>query len=162
EAANASLEAGVIVVGRVVGTPAEVVANPYYRERGTLAVFSDPTYGDLLLQMPFQKASASPPRPKWACRRPGQANAHVYAGILGAALRRPSGADVAPGRPADHGRAGSQVIREKPRRPGQHLERPQVRRALCLGERSPVPVVVLVDEPLEVPPELRPLGERAR
>jgi len=83
EAANASLEAGVIVVGRVVGTPAEVVANPYYRERGTLAVFSDPTYGDLLLQMPFQKASASPPRLKWACRRPGQDNAHVYANYLG-------------------------------------------------------------------------------
>ena len=83
-------------------------------------------------------------------------------GILGAALRRPSGADVAPGRSADRARARSQVIREKPRRPGQHLERPQVRRALCLGERSPVPVVVLVDEPLEIPPELRPLGERAR
>ncbi|MBI4635103.1 MAG: CoA transferase [Candidatus Rokubacteria bacterium] len=82
ENVNASLEGGVVVVGRVV-TPEDVVKNPHYRERGTLAVISDPTYGDLLLQMPFQKMSGSPPRLKWPCRRPGQDNAHVYAKYLG-------------------------------------------------------------------------------
>lgn len=82
EETNAALEDGVIVVGRVV-TPEDVAGNPHYRERATLAVVSDPTWGDLLVQMPFQKASASPPRLKWACRRPGQDNAHVYAKYLG-------------------------------------------------------------------------------
>ena len=63
--------------------PRDVILNEHYRERGALAVFSDPTYGDLLIQLPFQKLSASPPRLKWACRRPGQDNAHVYAKYLG-------------------------------------------------------------------------------
>jgi crotonobetainyl-CoA:carnitine CoA-transferase CaiB-like acyl-CoA transferase len=73
---------GVIVVGRVVDLP-DVIKNDHYRDRGTLAVFTDPTYGDLLIQFPFQKMSASPPRLKWTCRAPGQDNAHVYAKHLG-------------------------------------------------------------------------------
>ncbi|MBI4587669.1 MAG: CoA transferase [Candidatus Rokubacteria bacterium] len=82
EAANRGLEGGVIVVGRVVDLP-EVVKNAHYRDRGILSVFTDPTYGDLLIQFPFQKMSGSPPRLKWTCRRPGQDNAHVYAKHLG-------------------------------------------------------------------------------
>ena len=82
EAANRGLEMGVIVVGRVVDLP-DVIKNDHYRDRGTLAVFTDPTYGDLLIQFPFQKMSASPPRLKWTCRAPGQDNAHVYAKHLG-------------------------------------------------------------------------------
>ena len=82
EVANRDLEMGVIVVGRVVDLP-DVIKNDHYRDRGTLAVFTDPTYGDLLIQFPFQKMSASPPRLKWTCRAPGQDNAHVYAKHLG-------------------------------------------------------------------------------
>jgi len=82
EEGNRSLEGGVMVAGRVV-EPRDVVQNEHYRIRGALAVFSDPTYGDLLIQLPFQKLSASPPRLKWACRRPGQDNAHIYAKYLG-------------------------------------------------------------------------------
>ena len=82
EDANRLLENGVIVVGRVVDLP-QIVTNAHYHERGTLAVFSDPTYGDLLIQFPFQKMSASPPRLKWACRTPGQDNPHVYAKHVG-------------------------------------------------------------------------------
>ncbi|MBI2152613.1 MAG: CoA transferase [Candidatus Rokubacteria bacterium] len=91
EAANRGIEQGVIVVGRVVDLP-EVVKNAHYRERATLSVFTDPTYGDLLIQFPFQKMSASPPRLKWTCRAPGQDNAHVYAKHLG--LGRESLADL--------------------------------------------------------------------
>ncbi|MFQ5897343.1 MAG: CaiB/BaiF CoA transferase family protein [Candidatus Methylomirabilia bacterium] len=79
---NRLIEGGVMVAGRVVD-PRDVVLNEHYRERGTLAIFSDPTYGDLLIQLPFQKLSASPPRLKWACRKPGQDNAHIYAKYLG-------------------------------------------------------------------------------
>ncbi|MFQ5828093.1 MAG: CaiB/BaiF CoA transferase family protein [Candidatus Methylomirabilia bacterium] len=82
EEQNRLVEGGVLVAGRVVD-PQDVVLNEHYRERGALAVFPDPTYGDLLIQLPFQKLSASPPRLKWACRRPGQDNAHVYAKYLG-------------------------------------------------------------------------------
>ncbi|MBI4562410.1 MAG: CoA transferase [Candidatus Rokubacteria bacterium] len=82
EAGNRSLEGGVMVAGRVVDLR-QVIQNEHYRARGALAVFSDPTYGDLLIQLPFQKLSASPPRLKWACRRPGQDNAHIYAEYLG-------------------------------------------------------------------------------
>jgi crotonobetainyl-CoA:carnitine CoA-transferase CaiB-like acyl-CoA transferase len=82
EEANREITGGVIVVGRVVDV-ATVIKNPHYRERRTLAVFSDPTYGDLLIQLPFQKMSDSPPRLKWACRAPGQDNPHVYAKHLG-------------------------------------------------------------------------------
>ena len=82
EEGNRSLEGGVMVAGRVV-EPREVVQNEHYRDRGALTVFSDPTYGDLLIQFPFQKLSASPPRLKWACRKPGQDNAHIYAKHLG-------------------------------------------------------------------------------
>jgi crotonobetainyl-CoA:carnitine CoA-transferase CaiB-like acyl-CoA transferase len=82
EAANRGIAQGVIVVGRVLELP-EVVKNPHFRARGTLGVFSDPTYGDLLIQFPFQKMSASPPRLKWACRRPGQDNPHIFSRHLG-------------------------------------------------------------------------------
>lgn len=79
---NRFLEGGVLVAGRVI-EPRNVVQNEHYRARGALTVFSDPTYGDLLIQLPFQKMTASPPRLKWACRMPGQDNSHIYAKHLG-------------------------------------------------------------------------------
>ncbi|MBI4608329.1 MAG: CoA transferase [Candidatus Rokubacteria bacterium] len=82
EEGNRSIEGGVMVAGRVVELR-DVVLNEHYRARGALAVFTDPTYGDLLIQLPFQKLSATPPRLKWACRTPGQDNAHIYAKYLG-------------------------------------------------------------------------------
>ncbi len=82
EDANRSLQNGTLVAGRVV-EPRDVIQNEHYRERGTLGVFSDPTYGDLLIQFPFQKMTSSPPRLKWACRKVGQDNGHVFAKYLG-------------------------------------------------------------------------------
>lgn len=82
EEGNRSIEGGVMVAGRVV-EPRDVIQNEHYRVRGALTVFSDPTYGDLLIQLPFQKLSATPPRLKWACRQPGQDNGHIYAKYLG-------------------------------------------------------------------------------
>ncbi|HET7875661.1 MAG TPA: CoA transferase [Methylomirabilota bacterium] len=82
EEENRKIENGTLVAGRVV-EPREVVENEHYRERGTLGVFQDPTYGDLLIQFPFQKMTGSPPRLKWVCRRAGQDNSRIYAKYLG-------------------------------------------------------------------------------
>lgn len=66
-----------------VESPLEVLSRENWWERGCFQRFSDPMYGDLTLQMPVWRMTATPPRIRWACRPPGFHNAQVYQKYLG-------------------------------------------------------------------------------
>jgi crotonobetainyl-CoA:carnitine CoA-transferase CaiB-like acyl-CoA transferase len=68
---------GVVVFGRV-DSPLEVLTRDNWWERGCFQRFSDPVYGELTLQMPVWRMTATPPRVRWACRPPGFHNREVY------------------------------------------------------------------------------------
>ena len=73
---------GVVVFGRVE-TPEEVLSRENWWERGCFQKYSDAVYGDLTLQMPVWRMTATPPRVRWACRPAGHHNAYVYQKYLG-------------------------------------------------------------------------------
>lgn len=73
---------GVVVFGRV-NTPQETLGEANWWERGCFQRVQDPIYGELLLQSPVWKLTATPPRLKWACRPPGYHNEYVYLKYLG-------------------------------------------------------------------------------
>ncbi|MFQ5829926.1 MAG: CaiB/BaiF CoA transferase family protein [Candidatus Methylomirabilia bacterium] len=68
--------------------PADTLAEAHWWERGVFQKVEDPDYGELLLQMPPWKMSATPPRIKWACRRAGADNEAVYLRYLGLGKER--------------------------------------------------------------------------
>jgi len=68
---------GVVVFGRVE-SPLEVLSRENWWERGCFNRLSDPIYGDLVLQMPAWRMTATPPRIRWACRPTGFHNDEVY------------------------------------------------------------------------------------
>jgi crotonobetainyl-CoA:carnitine CoA-transferase CaiB-like acyl-CoA transferase len=73
---------GVVVFGRV-DAPLEVLSRDNWWERGCFERLVDPIYGDLTLQMPVWRMTATPPRVRWACRPPGFHNPEVYRQYLG-------------------------------------------------------------------------------
>ncbi|MFQ5854829.1 MAG: CaiB/BaiF CoA transferase family protein [Anaerolineae bacterium] len=73
---------GVVAAGPVQ-SPAEVMAEENWWERGVFGIVEDPVYGRLALQMPFWKMTETPPRLKWVCRPVGADNEHVYLKYLG-------------------------------------------------------------------------------
>ncbi len=73
---------GVVVFGRVE-SPTEVLSRENWWERGCFQNFPDPVYGDLTLQMPVWRMTATPPRVRWACRPTGYHNGYVYQKYLG-------------------------------------------------------------------------------
>ncbi len=74
--------AGVVVTGRV-NTPLQTLAEEHWWLRGLFRRVEDPTYGELLLQMPIWKMTETPPRVRWACRRIGEDNERVLSRYLG-------------------------------------------------------------------------------
>ncbi len=78
---------GVVVFGRVE-SPTEVLSRENWWERGCFHKFSDPVYGDLTLQMPVWRMTATPPRVRWACRPAGYHNGYVYQKYVGLGPRR--------------------------------------------------------------------------
>jgi crotonobetainyl-CoA:carnitine CoA-transferase CaiB-like acyl-CoA transferase len=73
---------GVVVFGRVE-SPVEVLSRENWWERGCFEKFSDAVYGELTLQMPVWRMTATPPRIRWACRPAGYHNDEVYQKCLG-------------------------------------------------------------------------------
>lgn len=73
---------GTVATARL-NRPAETLAEPHWWERGVFQRVEDPDYGELLLQAPPWKMSATPPRIKWACRPVGADNEDVYLRYLG-------------------------------------------------------------------------------
>jgi crotonobetainyl-CoA:carnitine CoA-transferase CaiB-like acyl-CoA transferase len=74
--------AGVVATAPVT-SPAALVGEDHWRERGALQVVEDPVYGRLLLQAPPTHMTETPPRLKWACRPVGADTELVYAKYLG-------------------------------------------------------------------------------
>lgn len=73
---------GVVVFGRVE-SPMEVLSRENWWERNCFQKFFDPVYGELTLQMPVWRMTATPPRVRWACRPAGYHNGYVYQKYLG-------------------------------------------------------------------------------
>lgn len=78
---------GTVATGRV-NSPGETFREGHWWERGSLTTVDDPVYGELPMQGQPWNATETPPRMKWACRPPGQDNAHVYLKYLGIAGQR--------------------------------------------------------------------------
>jgi crotonobetainyl-CoA:carnitine CoA-transferase CaiB-like acyl-CoA transferase len=74
--------AAAVVTGKVT-EPAEVLAEQNWWDRGVFQKIQDPIYGELSLQGPAWKMSATPPRLKWACRPVGADNEFIYLKYLG-------------------------------------------------------------------------------
>lgn len=68
--------------------PQDTLAEPHWWERGVFQKVEDADYGELLLQAPPWKMSATPPRIKWACRPVGADNQFVYLKYLGLGTER--------------------------------------------------------------------------
>ena len=66
-----------------LNTPAQVLQESHWWERGVFEKIEDSDYGELLLQAPPWKMSQTPPRIKWACRPVGADNELVYLKYLG-------------------------------------------------------------------------------
>jgi crotonobetainyl-CoA:carnitine CoA-transferase CaiB-like acyl-CoA transferase len=73
---------GTVATARL-NTPAQVLQEPHWWERGVFQKIEDPDYGELLLQAPPWKMSRTPPRIKWACRPAGADNELIYLQYLG-------------------------------------------------------------------------------
>ncbi len=73
---------GTVATARL-NRPQDTLAESHWWERGAFQKVDDPEYGELLLQAPPWKMSATPPRIKWACRPPGADNDAVYLKYLG-------------------------------------------------------------------------------
>ncbi len=73
---------GTVATARL-NTPAQVLQESHWWERGVFEKIEDPDYGELLLQAPPWKMSRTPPRIKWACRPTGADNELVYLKYLG-------------------------------------------------------------------------------
>jgi len=73
---------GTVATARL-NTPAQVLEESHWWERGVFERVEDPEYGELLLQAPPWKMSGTPPRIKWACRPVGADNELVYLKYLG-------------------------------------------------------------------------------
>jgi crotonobetainyl-CoA:carnitine CoA-transferase CaiB-like acyl-CoA transferase len=73
---------GTVATARL-NTPAQVLEESHWWERGVFEKVEDPDYGELLLQAPPWKMSRTPPRIKWACRPVGADNELVYLKYLG-------------------------------------------------------------------------------
>lgn len=73
---------GTVATARL-NRPRDTLAEPHWWERGVFQKVEDPDYGELLLQAPPWKMSATPPRIKWACRPVGADNEPVYLKYLG-------------------------------------------------------------------------------
>jgi crotonobetainyl-CoA:carnitine CoA-transferase CaiB-like acyl-CoA transferase len=73
---------GTVATARL-NTPAQVLEESHWWERGVFEKVDDPDYGELLLQAPPWKMSRTPPRIKWACRPVGADNELVYLKYLG-------------------------------------------------------------------------------
>ncbi len=74
--------AAAVVTGKVT-RPAETMKEPNWWDRGSFVTFKDPVYGEVTLQGPLWKMSATPPRIKWVCRPVGADNAFIYLTYLG-------------------------------------------------------------------------------
>ena len=73
---------GTVATARL-NRPQDTLAESHWWERGVFQKVEDPEYGELLLQAPPWKMSATPPRIKWACRPVGADNELVYLTCLG-------------------------------------------------------------------------------
>ncbi len=73
---------GVVAVGPV-NEPQRTVAETHWWERGAFRRIRDPYYGEMLIQNPPWKMTATPPRVKWLCRPVGADNEAVYGKYLG-------------------------------------------------------------------------------
>lgn len=73
---------GVVATGPV-NEPRQTVAEAHWWERGVFQRFHDPYYGELLIQNPPWKMSATPPRVKWLCRPVGADTEAVFQKYLG-------------------------------------------------------------------------------
>jgi crotonobetainyl-CoA:carnitine CoA-transferase CaiB-like acyl-CoA transferase len=74
--------AAAVVTGKVT-RPSEALQEKNWWDRGMFRKFHDPTYGELTLQGPVWKMSATPPRLKWLCRSVGADNPFIYLKYLG-------------------------------------------------------------------------------
>ncbi len=74
--------AAAVVTGKVT-QPAAVLAEQNWWDRGVFQKIEDPVYGELSLQGPAWKMSATPPRLKWVCRPVGADNEYIYLKYLG-------------------------------------------------------------------------------
>src|SRR3970282_355184 len=59
----------------------EILAEPHYRERGTVTQMHDPDFGPLTTYGPCPKFSVSPARIRASAPRMGQHNAEIYGGL---------------------------------------------------------------------------------
>lgn len=73
---------GTVATARL-NRPQDTLAESHWWDRGVFQKVEDPDYGELLLQAPPWKMSATPPRIKWACRPVGADNQFVYLRYLG-------------------------------------------------------------------------------
>ena len=73
---------GTVATARL-NQPRDTLAESHWWDRGVFQKVEDPDYGELLLQAPPWKMSATPPRIKWACRPVGADNQIVYLRYLG-------------------------------------------------------------------------------
>lgn len=73
---------GIVATGKV-NRPEDTLAEENWWLRGCLDKVEDPVYGQLVIQNPAVKMTATPPRVKWVCRPPGADNGYVYLKYLG-------------------------------------------------------------------------------
>jgi len=73
---------GIVVYGPL-NAPSATLREAHWWERGCFRRLEDPSYGELLLQMPAWRMTRTPPRVKWPCRAAGYHNGHVYQKYFG-------------------------------------------------------------------------------
>ena len=74
--------AAAVVTGKVTRPP-DTLKEQNWWDRGMFRKIKDPVYGELTLQGPLWKMSATPPRIKWLCRPIGADNEFIYRKYLG-------------------------------------------------------------------------------
>jgi len=74
--------AAAVVTGKVT-KPTETLKEQNWWDRASFRKIIDPVYGELTLQGPLWKMSATPPRLKWVCRPVGADNGFVYLKYFG-------------------------------------------------------------------------------
>jgi crotonobetainyl-CoA:carnitine CoA-transferase CaiB-like acyl-CoA transferase len=74
--------AAAVVTGKVT-QPSAALQETNWWDRGMFRRFHDPIYGELTLQGPVWKMSATPARLKWLCRPVGADNSFIYLKYLG-------------------------------------------------------------------------------
>lgn len=75
-------ERGTAIYAKVL-TPAEVLKEDYWWDKGVFRRYRDRRYGELVVVNTPWRFSETPPKLKWLCKDVGEDNLHVYHSLLG-------------------------------------------------------------------------------